>query len=769
MDQYLSQRVRELSKKPRSTASVTSPQEMETKVLKLSDPNKWALLESSRQRIIQRQAEAETLLHRLRQLNPELAEQFQLKETALADLTLRMICSIDADIVRDPNASMPSYLAVSYCWHNPSWKAVEAAQPTTEWGVSLPMANKILELRESKDEGVWVDRICIDQENDDEKKIAIGSMDIVYRACRRLVIVLEDVQLTKAEDAVGLKYAALYESMCVILRQNSMEGVEKDSFTESYWQIDESDVPAIVEFSMKMLGARWYSRAWCAHEVRMNKHGRVNNPLFLCFGTDGRILSFEFRFIYLLTTYLQIQESRKAIPSEWDNPSILTDPSCPTLFQRMTRIDRLLPQQHNPQISLLYHLTTITIFGCQEIVDLCAIAMNTAGLPLVFIGALQSQEDIHYIFSLMAIASGDIIPLFIESKPLKMQDLSGKRFISWAGQPFSVSGKMSFGTPYPESISRVTAEYIELDLLLIKARPLSISKESMKKACSVLEKYVLREKVQRLGVEDPSFTDRLVEKSVDIMNKSTVDFKWSQSILGSAIECGIDWIRRLPDVLEKEATSGAWDHGTFNGFNPAFTNAAMDLLSQFGITKENSPEFDDEFLRPTIRFFTCITDDRLRLLDLVPRRIQTKASGDFAITQRVSNRSWIAIPRAASHLPFFYNKAWVIEPYDPAAPEQEAVTSSTERVPPTDLESWADFFPLLDSDFPDRRSQPNGLATWRMRRKQPLYGCQPILEDGQAVVLLEKQKVYGGEDYDWSAAIKQFLEWRKSPKGIGGN
>ena len=84
-----------------------------------------------------------------------------------------MIYSSDANVVSDPNTCVPSYVAVSYCWHNNTWKAVEAAQPMTRWGISLPMATKILELRH-KDEGVWVDKICIDQENSKEKTIAIG-------------------------------------------------------------------------------------------------------------------------------------------------------------------------------------------------------------------------------------------------------------------------------------------------------------------------------------------------------------------------------------------------------------------------------------------------------------------------------------------------------------------------------------------------------------------------------------------------------------------
>lgn len=239
------------------------------------------------------------------------------------------------------------------------------------------------------------------------------------------------------------------------------------------------------------------------------------------------------------------------------------------------------------------------------------------------------------------------------------------------------------------------------------------------------------------------------------MNKGPVDFEWPESMLASAIECGIDWIRRLPDVLEKEANFGAWTHGTFNGFNPVFTGAATDLLSHFGITKENSAEFDNKFLRPTIRFFTCITDDRLRLLVKIPRRIQTRASGDFGITGQISNRSWIAIPQAVSHLPFFHNKAWVIEPYDPTAPEQDVRPSVMESPTPTDLESWVDFAPVLTSDFPDRRSQPNKLETWQIRKKQLLLGCQPVVEDLEAVILLKSQRVYGGENYNYRALMEE--------------
>ena len=747
-----------------SNGSVESPVKMDTKVILLSNTNKLALLNKSYQHLIQRQAEAETLLHRLHQLNPELGAQFRLKQGVLAKLTLRMIYSPDADIVSDPSACVSPYLAVSYCWHNKTWNVVKAAQPVTDWGVSLPIAKKILKLRDPKDEGVWVDKICIDQKNEDEKKNAIRSMDIIYRTCRRLVIVLEDVQLTKTEEAMGLKYAELYENMCLEVRQRQISGAEKKSFINSYWHVDPSDEPAVVEFAMKMLGARWYSRAWCAHEASVNEHGMVNNPLFLCFGAGNDVLSFEFRFLYCLAVCLYRLEAR-ATPG--DNPrnstpldltAILADPSCPTLFQRMARIYRLQSRRHDPQISLLHHLTSISSLRCQEVADLCAIAMNTAGLPLVFDGTIQSLDDIHYISALTVLASGDMNPLVIKNQKLKMQDQSGKSFISWVDRPVNGADQLRIGTPFPESIRSVNRKYIELDLLLIKASPLSISEQCMQKAYSLLEKYALHGKGQTLGVEDPPYTDPPVEKAISLMNKGPVDFKWPESMLASAIECGIDWIRRLPDVLEREANLGAWTHGTFNGFNPVFTDAATDLLSHFGITKENSAEFDNNFLRPAIRFFTCITDDRLRLLFKIPRRIQTRASGDFGITEQITNRSWIAIPQAVSHLPFFHNKTWVIEPYDPTAPEQDVRPSVMESPVPTDWESWADFAPVLTSDFPNRKSQPNELGTWRIRVKQRLLGCQPIVEDVEAVILLKNQRVYGGENYNFDALFEEQKE-----------
>ncbi len=271
---------------------------MNAKIMKLSESNKLALLGHLLERVKERHAEADALLSRLRQLSPELAAQFSLKETALEILTLRMIVPADFEALSDPDTKVPSYLAISYCWHNPGWKAVEAAKPVTEWGMSLLMVKKILECRNSKEEGIWIDTVCIDQENEEEKAIAIGSMDYIYRSCRRLVVVLEDIQLTQVEQDMGIKYADRYEDMCETVRERKLEGWEKSAYIDSNWKLDEPDLEDLEAFTMKMLGSRWYSRAWCAHEISVNEHNKRTSPLFLCFSADGEVVFFEFRALF---------------------------------------------------------------------------------------------------------------------------------------------------------------------------------------------------------------------------------------------------------------------------------------------------------------------------------------------------------------------------------------------------------------------------------------------------------------------------------------
>jgi hypothetical protein len=699
----------------------------------------------------------------LANLNAELAKQFDHKANARSQLKLRMLCSTDAAIIEDSDADVPSFLVISYCWHNSSWNPVLAAQSTTPWGQSQPMVDKILSLRESKDEGIWIDQLCIDQENEDEKKIAIGSMNVIYRAARRLIIVLEDVELCDNEQRVGLKYASLYESMCQIVRERQPSEKERSKLIQEYFKLDASDLVATKQFLLKMLSARWYSRAWCAHECKVNPHSKINNPLFLCFGSAGAVLSFEFRFVHFLARRICLTEYDNGVPEEEEAFRALNDPTGgASLFQQTNRIFQLHPGRHS-NVSLMTHLVKISSYGCEKPTDRINIAMNAGRIPLFFCGTINSPNVVYWIFALLALASGDLGPLLLEATKLSIRNEETKsEVISWVDRPYHGPLDLPLPVLLPESIARATDEYIELDLLLLQGMPMRASEPSKNKARSIIASSTLRDRGHLSGVEDPNYTTRVVRTAANAMKRADLDRDWLIEFLGSAIDCGIDWIRQFPDRVANEAKSGAWNHGQFNSFDTGFTDAALDLLSYLGITKKTSPNFDVEFLQPVIRFFTCITDHRLKFPATMPRKICTSAAGDFAFTNATSDRSWVAVPVAVAHLPFFHNRAWLVEPFEPSAAGEQSVnprsttTPDSSRRRPGDIISQnqvaaTDLFPVLNSDFADRRGRPNPEGTWRIRKRQALVGCQPIVADGQAVVLLKKQKMYGSRDYDWAA------------------
>jgi hypothetical protein len=409
------------------------------------------------------------------------------------------------------------------------------------------------------------------------------------------------------------------------------------------------------------------------------------------------------------------------------------------------------------------HLVKISSYGCEKPTDRINLAMNAGRVPLFFRGTINTPNVGYWIFALLALASGDLGPLLLEATKLSICNEETKsEVISWVDRPHHGPLDLPLPVLLPESISRATDEYIELDILLLHGKPMRASEASKNKALSIIAGSTLQDRGHLSGVEDPNYTTRVVRTAANAMKRADLDRDWLIEFLGSAMDCGIDWIRQFPDRMANEAKSGAWNHGQFNGFDTGFIDAALDLLSYLGITKKTSPNFDVEFLQPVIRFFTSITDHRLKFPVTMPRRICTSAAGDFAFTNATSNRSWVAVPVAVAHLPFFHKRAWLVEPFEPcAAGEQSADPHSTgtpdsARGRPGDIISQnrvfdPDLFPVLSSDFTDRRGGPNLEGTWRIRKRQALVGCQPIVADGQAVVHLKKQKMYGSRDYDWAA------------------
>jgi hypothetical protein len=740
------------------------------RLITLSDENRDSLLENARIEKLRRQVEANNILEHLKMLSPQLAQHFEPKTIAIDKLILRMLMMPEPGPLRV--SSVTSYVIVSYCWHySEQWTLAPVAQAhllKPGWEISQKMANAVIDELKHSHEGIWIDKLCIDQSdqsNNGEKATAIGAMDLVYHSARRVIILLEDIQLEAEEGDTMLLYQAFYEDMGKKIFKERIQGAALDDmiFNHSYLDGRESHIDKNLvqkhwangeQVLKKMLAARWFSRAWCAHESRVSKHPFTrNNPIFLCFGADGEILKFEIRF---LQYYIQYCIFRR--PTFTSNLHARPNPS--SLPQLLIKLNNLRPQENRREDSfLLKCFKGLTSTDCSKKEDMVSIALNVAGLPLVYRGSLRTKDDAVCVIALLTIATDNVLPLLMDGPKLRIasnDEIQVGTTLSWT-QDFQTANHLN---PVPlldsSSITRVTKEYIELDILLFKNLPQKPSIASLASASKLLTEHHLDELAQSIAVSEPKY----VRDVHDWLQQSPTMKSFTQTWLAIAIDCGFEWITTFSStIIEKETNPWYWGQFAANtvlkDHRDQLHEAAVELLSLLGKTEENAQDFSSDYLDPTMQFFEYLLDARLKMLAEMPRMLNLQGN-ECAITPRIQNTTWVAVPVAVAHSAFWQQKAWIIEAFDPDGPPE----NPKDHWP--DLSKWntmpnattEDVWPVLDSDYASNRAARNDHGTWKIRTKQPIFGYQSILPDGEFVVLLKKQRVYGAEEYDWATIGK---------------
>lgn len=90
-----------------------------------------------------------------------------------------MIVSQTSPVVTHPQEQITNYLVVSYCWQSNDWSGAYGKAKVDPWPFSRSMAQAILDMRLSESEGVWLDQSCINQDDEQEKSVAVASMDML--------------------------------------------------------------------------------------------------------------------------------------------------------------------------------------------------------------------------------------------------------------------------------------------------------------------------------------------------------------------------------------------------------------------------------------------------------------------------------------------------------------------------------------------------------------------------------------------------------------
>ncbi|MCJ1403281.1 hypothetical protein MMC11_006504 [Xylographa trunciseda] len=346
-------------------------------VHELKSSTKQTLLRDSVDSIFLGRDQAASTLERLKEFSPKVAKDFSIKADTVDDLVMRVYshCNVEQNF--------SSYIALSYCWRldsriNASWDIAENIA-TNNFKLSLPIPSSLFQAflneRASESEGVWCDQICIDQSNELEKRVAIGLMDVIYKEARRVIVALDDIEIDLAEEEFLRRYIETFD------------GIELNDETRRIPRLRESppnlhSLRVLIRLHEKILGARWFTRAWCAHEMRMGKRHAF---LVQCKHVEGRpITVFRFDGSFLLHMICLAAE----FPNHRDITSIRVN-----LRNRMNVIDGLMKRgQRNNHLDTFTQVFMLDAGGSpklpleQRILDAnrekLAIVLNSVGTGL---------------------------------------------------------------------------------------------------------------------------------------------------------------------------------------------------------------------------------------------------------------------------------------------------------------------------------------------------------------------------------------------------
>jgi hypothetical protein len=497
------------------------------------------------------------LMARLEQFDPATAHHFGFKDLTLSKVPFRLLRSPTQTkatdwlkaakwlkgIIASPENEMDrsnlattsispldrpfeSFICLSYCWHNQDWTPkIGSWSPETgswtpatgrglheEWPIAKMMLRAFLDQRKSYDEGVWIDALCIDQNNPTEQMHAIGSMDVIYKSARMVVITLEDVCLPDAVSNVLIMLSTV---------ETDQEKLRECS-------------PVVWQGLGQILSSRWFKRAWCWHELQLAAYSLFLVP------TESGAMRITVKHIVDL----------HGLAGRADHSSSTSFP-----VEYLLIIERLLhtsPYKYVGRIkykrSPMAQFNSIIHLNSSFETDKIGIAANVAGLQIYYKGPEMSNSQCRWILAMLALFAGDLASLCGNGPAIQMTE--GIRHSSWLrwwnsleNIIFSLSGPIF---PKRPGIVSINHERIILDLLVLEQYTLnSPSTEYLRIAKIFLERHA----------KDIAL-DRWVE---EVPRKP-----WSQSenrdkieLLACSLECGLPWLTESM-TLSHDIAHGMW-------------------------------------------------------------------------------------------------------------------------------------------------------------------------------------------------------------------
>lgn len=682
-------------------------------VIRLSDENKRDLFQEVCSEFAQRNEDCEPLLARLNQLNENIARDFAPKELGLEKVNLRLIFWATSPIVKalrkDPPESLPvqSYIVVSYCWHDQhsQWRKADESR-LDPWPFGAPMVHSLLDALqggEDSSEGVWIDERCIRQADDEDKINAIAAMDVIYRSARRMVILLEDVQITAEEQTILTRWHAQVYPAARDLKSSvaSRDGPS----------LEANERVLMAGLFLKILSARWFRRAWCGHELKVSRYPLKLRPAdtqtMHLYGPEKKVIKINIMFLNNMLIQFQ-QDIRSA-----DVEPIANVEKQRQLIDVYARV--LVPSilQENDGMALPRQPLTaghmhISSYDCTVPRDRITILLNTCGIPLMYKRAKErpqpSDDELYFIVALLSLASDEASVLDTSSgeKPEHARGLSETR---WFRRPKHRSLWLQLRDPelrLEETLHKVDMDWIELDILVIVAPSSKPPQHTVDQVMRVSNQEALETGLDFIFRETFPEIDRLpAEDREDILPMMQKHFK---KFMGYFItDCsvlGMPWAESLLAALDREG-----DEPT--PAKPELLPLAMStyILQQYINSNSEAPDPPSRsasailvlqrllYIVGSVVFKKCHQYSRVDISTLEKHSAFTEPFDSLS--------TFLAVPAAFAHSKFGYlNRGWWLQ------------TEGT---------------------------------NCKLVHKTILVGCPTLTANGETIQLMKRQRIYGGE------------------------
>jgi hypothetical protein len=435
--------------------------------------------------------DATSLLSNISRLAPSLIKEFIPKDHVENTFPFRLINEITH------HGEEEGYIALSYCRkHTTANTPRRVVTPVGDlpfgWQKEieqfpLPTSAALFEAvikEKHKGEGLWFDQVCLEQEDESEKSVVIGAIDVIYKNARAVVVALDDIAVTPDEEQFLRYYVEQYSYSQLPSGQEPNSGLTPP--------LMEQFTP-LKTFLERVISSDWFDRAWCAHEMKMGRSHVFLVPSIRHYEDEIQTVT---RFTGEFFTHLLVLASELAT---FTPPVMAKIRSLLAFFQELDTLNKHghdalrrpdTPHDQAPTMQSFTSLVTDTFRlktgGSPRLPeymrrldanrDKTALALNASGLPLALappspFSRPNIEDECLRSLLLVGIAARDPVALCTTGLPLQLHDGS----VSWLCRPTSLDTTLS-RCPPPRFSSQADqiiqahdgrAEYAQLDLIFL--------------------------------------------------------------------------------------------------------------------------------------------------------------------------------------------------------------------------------------------------------------------------------------------------------------